>query len=109
MPTWTQLTEFVPAIMTTAERDANWESPPNRLTIFNSTIGMYQVYAGERWVSLAQYVTISASASPGPTDDTDDGYVIGDRWLDTTAKREYVCMDATGGARGWRSAARWCP
>ena len=101
MPTWTQLTEFVPAIMTTAERDAAWESPPNNLTIFNSTIGLYQVYSGVRWVSLAKYVTVAASASPGVGDDTDDGYVIGDRWIDTTNDKEYVCVDVTAGAAVW--------
>ena len=101
MPSWTQLTEFVPAIMTTAERDADWESPPNRLTIFNSTIGLYQTYAGVRWVSLAQYVNVAASASPGVGDDTDDGYVIGDRWIDTTNDKEYVCVDVTAGAAVW--------
>lgn len=101
MPSWTQMREFVPATMTTAERDAAWESPPNYLTIFNSTIGMYQVYAGVRWVSLAQYVTVAESSAPGVGDDSDDFYVIGDRWIDTTNDKEYVCVDVTVGAAVW--------
>lgn len=101
MPSYTELLAFVPTQMTTAERDADWESPPNYLTIFNTTIGMYQVYTGERWVSLPQYVTVAASAAPGVGDDADDDYVIGDRWLDTTADKEYVCVDTTVGAAVW--------
>ncbi|KKN62502.1 hypothetical protein LCGC14_0511180 [marine sediment metagenome] len=106
MPSWKLLPEFVPKIMTTAERDAKWESPPNALTIYNSDLGMYQVYSGIRWVSLPQYVTVAATTAPGVGDDTDDGYVIGDRWLDVTADEEYVALDVTVGSAVWKRTTR---
>jgi hypothetical protein len=34
-------------------------------------------------------------------DDADDGYNIGDRWLDVTNDKEYVCIDSTVGAAVW--------
>lgn len=43
-----------------------------------------------------------ASAAPGVGDDSGDGYSIGSRWLDTTADKEYVCLDASVGAAVWK-------
>jgi len=43
----------------------------------------------------------AASAAPGLTDDSASGYVIGSRWIDTTAKKEYVCLDATATSAVW--------
>ena len=101
MPSWKQMPEFTPKALTTAERDSKWESPPNTLTIFNTTVGAYQVYVGERWVTLAQYVTVAESSAPGVGDYADDFYSVGDRWFDTTADKEYVCVDVTVGAAVW--------
>jgi hypothetical protein len=42
-----------------------------------------------------------ASTAPTVNDDSGDGYTVGSRWLDTTADKEYVCLDATGGAAVW--------
>lgn len=44
---------------------------------------------------------VQSNTAPGVGDDTDDGYIIGDRWLDTTADKEYVCLDVTAGAAVW--------
>ena len=44
---------------------------------------------------------LSASASPGVTDDTNAGYKIGSLWLDTTKDRAFLCLDATVGAAVW--------
>jgi hypothetical protein len=43
----------------------------------------------------------SASASPGVNDDTGNGFVIGSRWIDTTADKEYVCLDNSAGSAVW--------
>lgn len=43
----------------------------------------------------------SASAAPTTGDDSADGYAVGSRWIDTTADKEYVCLDATEGAAVW--------
>lgn len=43
-----------------------------------------------------------ATAAPGVGDDSDDGYTVGSRWLDTTNDRSYVLIDATVGAAVWQ-------
>jgi len=46
---------------------------------------------------------LAASAAPGATDDSDPaGYGIGSLWLDTTADKAYICLDATNGAAVWK-------
>lgn len=44
---------------------------------------------------------LSAAVAPTANDDSGDGYAIGSRWTDTTAKKEYVCLDATVAAAVW--------
>lgn len=44
---------------------------------------------------------LSASTAPTVNDDVDLGYGVGSRWIDTTADKEYVCLDATDGAAVW--------
>jgi hypothetical protein len=51
------------------------------------------------------YTTIlnkrDATAAPAVTDDTTEGYAVGSRWVDVTADKEYVCLDATEDAAVW--------
>ena len=42
-----------------------------------------------------------ATTAPTINDDSDGGYGVGSRWLDTTADEAYVCLDATVGAAVW--------
>jgi hypothetical protein len=44
---------------------------------------------------------LNASVAPTATDDSGSGYVVGSRWIDTTADKEYVCVDATATAAVW--------
>ncbi len=44
---------------------------------------------------------LSASASPGATDDTSSGYAVGSRWINVTLDKEFVCLDATATAAVW--------
>ena len=46
------------------------------------------------------YVYVKTTA-PGAGDDTNSGYVVGDRWVDTTADKEYVVLDVTASAAIW--------
>jgi len=46
-------------------------------------------------------MNIGAATGPTANDDTGSGYEIGSRWLDTTADKEYVCLDATSTAAVW--------
>jgi hypothetical protein len=42
-----------------------------------------------------------AAVAPTVNEDSGDGYSVGSRWIDTTADKEYVCLDATVGAAVW--------
>ena len=44
---------------------------------------------------------LAAAAAPTADEDTDDGYAIGSTWIDTTADKAYVCVDASSGAAVW--------
>jgi hypothetical protein len=46
-------------------------------------------------------VNFSGTAGPGVNDDTGNGFAVGSRWIDTTADKEYVCLDASAGAAVW--------
>ena len=41
------------------------------------------------------------AVAPGVTDDAAAGYVVGSRWIDTTADEEFICVDSTNGAAVW--------
>jgi len=41
------------------------------------------------------------TTAPTVNDDSDDGYGVGDRWLDETSDKEYVVLDVTVGAAVW--------
>lgn len=43
-----------------------------------------------------------ATTSPGVTDDSSAGYQIASRWINTTSKHEFVCVDSTVGAAVWK-------
>jgi hypothetical protein len=46
---------------------------------------------------------LAAAAAPAVTDDSDPaGYGVGSLWLDTTADKAYICLDATNGAAVWK-------
>jgi hypothetical protein len=44
---------------------------------------------------------LSASTNPAPGDDSADGYAVGSVWINTTAGRAYVCVNATVGNAVW--------
>ncbi len=43
----------------------------------------------------------SATTAPTTTDDASEGYSVGSEWIDTTADKAYVCLDATAAAAVW--------
>lgn len=48
-----------------------------------------------------QLNNLAAAVAPTVNEDSGDGYSIGSRWIDTTADKEYVCLDASVGAAVW--------
>jgi hypothetical protein len=43
----------------------------------------------------------TASVAPTINDDTTSGYTVGSKWINTTADKAYVCVDASSGAAVW--------
>lgn len=41
------------------------------------------------------------TVDPTVNDDSANGYAVGSRWVNTTANKEYVCVDDTAGAAIW--------
>jgi len=44
----------------------------------------------------------NATSAPTATSDTNAGYAVGSRWVDTTNNKYYVCVDATATAAIWQ-------
>lgn len=46
-------------------------------------------------------VHLTATVDPTQNEDSDDGYSVGSRWINTVANREFVCLNATPFAAVW--------
>ena len=44
---------------------------------------------------------LDGTTAPTATDDDGEGWLVGSRWIDTTADKEYVCLDITTDAAVW--------
>ena len=44
---------------------------------------------------------LAAAVAPTVDEDSADGYAVGSIWIDTTAYKQYICLDATVGAAIW--------
>lgn len=47
-----------------------------------------------------------SASDPTNGDDADDGFVIGQRWLNTSTMNEFLCVQANAGAAIWRHIPR---
>lgn len=54
---------------------------------------------GGTWSVLKN--NLGASSVPTVNDDSGSGYSVGSRWIDVSADKEYVCLDAGSGAAVW--------
>jgi len=66
---------------------------------FSGTVGFLHKTAAETYETLKS--NLGASTAPGATDDSNASYAVGSRWIDTTADKEYVCLDATVSSAVW--------
>jgi len=88
---------------TTAQRAAQ-ENVPQGLTIRNSDTNTLQYYDGLTWYDLEVRTNLVATVAPTVTDDNswERNYSPGSVWVDVTADKAYICVDATEGAAVWR-------
>lgn len=61
------------------------------------------LYLSSRWRSWNQgrKHSLAKTAAPGTGDDSLDGYSVGSIWIDTSADKAYICLDATSTAAVW--------
>lgn len=48
-------------------------------------------------------MNLVATTDPSSSDDSNDGYAVGSRWVNTSTDEEYVCTDASVGAANWEN------
>ena len=57
---------------------------------------------GTSWFAVNGHKNAYAqTTAPGVNDDVDLNYTVGSRWFDTTADKEYVCLNNSDGAAVW--------
>ena len=60
-----------------------------------------EIYDGRIFISAIKD-NWTATTDPDNNDDTNSGYEIGSRWVNTAKRSFFVCTDATAGAAVWR-------
>jgi len=58
--------------------------------------------APAEWHNVGVKRTIDATTAPTASDDSGDGYSESSIWIDVTANKAYVCLDASSGAAVWQ-------
>ncbi len=76
-----------------AALDAHTASTSNPHSVTKAQIGLSEV------PNLKQ--NLAATTAPSATDDSGAGYAVGSTWIDVTADKAYVCVDATAAAAVW--------
>ena len=79
---------------THVEIDSHINSTSNPHSVTKSQIGLGNVKNLK--------VNLNAISSPTPSNDGNEGYSVGSRWVDISNDKEYVCVDATPGAAVWK-------
>lgn len=69
-----------------------------KINLQTSVVGVLPVLNG----GTAGINKINATVAPTVNEDSNDGYVVGSWWIDTTHDESYQCLDATVGAAVWR-------
>lgn len=75
----------------------------NGLIFFNEEVGVLEYYNGANWLQLYDTVLnkFDATAAPTANDDSGDGFEPGSMWVDVSADKAYICLDATATSAVW--------
>ena len=60
--------------------------------------GSHTLHNGTAW----RIHNIAGTSAPTVINDEDTAFLVGSRWVDTVADKEYVCLDQTAGAAVWK-------
>ena len=53
------------------------------------------------WRPTGATLFVEKAAAPAVTDDQNEGYLVGDIWIDETNDKSYICLDISVGAAVW--------
>lgn len=84
-------------------------SPVEGQVWYNTTEKVLKSYQGGAIQVASAKNKFDATIAPTTSDDSSAGYSVGSRWINVTADKEYVCLDATASAAVWKetSAKGW--
>jgi hypothetical protein len=76
-------------------------SPAEGQIWFNTSSKEIKTYKDGSTSQVESRKTTVSSMPPSTTNDLNEGYEIGSRWIDSTMKVEYVCFDSSAGSAVW--------
>jgi hypothetical protein len=73
----------------------------NQRIDIRSNAGEYEIRNNLGVWRKVQTRTYLSGSAPTASNDSSQGYLLGDEWFDTTTTKKYLCLDATIGAAVW--------
>ena len=70
--------------------------------IFSVELKTVDIVPGGNRYGLTIINNFTATSAPTVNDDSDDDYEVGSSWVNISADKSYICVDATVGAAIWR-------
>lgn len=86
------------------ETKANIEaiaSPAEGMIAYATDINKFGSHNGAGW-DWTRLDKLDATVAPTANDDSGDGYSVGSIWVDVTADKAHICVDATATAAVWK-------
>ena len=106
-----QVTITIPTGFATAAQAANATTVAAAGAVMDSDIAEAEGFVRKTGAGSyeALKTNLNASVAPTATDDSGDGYAVGSVWIDTTADKTYICVDATATASVWQDLSAGAP
>jgi len=106
-----QVTITIPTGFATAAQAANATTVAAAGAVMDSDIAEAEGFVRKTGAGSyeALKTNLNASVAPTATDDSGDGYAVGSQWIDTTADKMYICVDATATAAVWQDLSAGAP
>lgn len=73
------------------------------LDVVENSTGSAGIALTDNFKELADRAPYELNRDPISTDDSSDGFALGDQWLNTVSQTMWVCTDATSGSAVWKS------
>ena len=82
--------------------NADLQAASDYAVMYDASAGAHHKVELEHLANLLAITdNVSANSAPINTDDSNSGYSVGSRWIDTTNNKAYICLDTSPGAAVW--------